>query len=118
MCTLHDLIEIAKNEQTIRKNRKKAGLDEKSSFFLSIYPRTPEEVKTFMERIMKEILRGLHYLHQQNIIHRDIKPENVLINANKQIKLSDFAISKHLENSQKYQTNVREIQRQSIFFYP
>lgn len=29
--------------------------------------------------IYKQLLSGLHYLHQKNIIHRDIKPENILL---------------------------------------
>ncbi|CAN6479948.1 unnamed protein product [Victoria cruziana] len=43
--------------------------------------------------------RGLSYLHsscQPKIIHCDIKPENILLNDPKQIKLSDFGLSKLL----------------------
>ncbi len=41
-----------------------------------------------------EILYGLMYLHQQNIIYRDLKPENLLINHDGHIKIADFGLSK------------------------
>ncbi|CAD8184750.1 unnamed protein product [Paramecium octaurelia] len=50
--------------------------------------------------ITYNILMGLQYLHQQkHQLHRDIKPENILINSLGQIKLTDFGISKQLENT-------------------
>jgi len=42
-----------------------------------------------------DILRGLHDLHEFNIIHRDIKPENILFKQEKAM-LSDFGISANL----------------------
>ncbi|CAD8120564.1 unnamed protein product [Paramecium sonneborni] len=50
--------------------------------------------------ITYNILLGLQYLHKQkHQLHRDIKPENILINSQGQIKLTDFGISKQLENT-------------------
>ncbi|CAD8101871.1 unnamed protein product [Paramecium sonneborni] len=50
--------------------------------------------------ITYNILMGLQYLHQQkHQLHRDIKPENILINSSGQIKVTDFGISKQLENT-------------------
>jgi serine/threonine protein kinase len=52
--------------------------------------------------IMKDILRGLAYLHNRrplSIIHRDIKPSNILITSSKSAKIADFGLSKFYNKS-------------------
>lgn len=40
--------------------------------------------------ILQQTLKGLHYLHQRNIVHRDIKSDNILVNLEGDLKLADF----------------------------
>ncbi len=43
-----------------------------------------------------QILNGLIFLQENNIIHRDIKPKNILLtNNNQNLKISDFSFSKY-----------------------
>ncbi len=43
--------------------------------------------------ITKDIINGLHYIHEHNILHCDIKPENILFNHKMQAKITDFGLA-------------------------
>eukprot|EP00002_Diphylleia_rotans_P013385 TRINITY_DN2617_c0_g3_i3.p1 TRINITY_DN2617_c0_g3~~TRINITY_DN2617_c0_g3_i3.p1 ORF type:complete len:421 (-),score=91.74 TRINITY_DN2617_c0_g3_i3:460-1722(-) len=44
-------------------------------------------------RYFRDVIMGLHYIHQHNIIHRDLKPENLLLTKDDHLKISDFGVS-------------------------
>lgn len=50
-----------------------------------------------IRNFVRQILTGLAYLHEKDIIHRDIKGANILVDNKGGIKISDFGISKKVE---------------------
>lgn len=41
----------------------------------------------------KQMVQGVRYLHDRGVSHRDLKPENMLIDAQGNIKITDFGVS-------------------------
>lgn len=44
-------------------------------------------------KFFQELIDGVEYLHSQNIVHRDLKPENLLLDSDKNLKITDFGLS-------------------------
>ena len=48
--------------------------------------------------LFRQIIQGIKYIHEQNIVHRDIKLENLLIDLNNNVKICDFGIGRKIKN--------------------
>jgi len=82
-------------QTVITKLRKYAQLDDINYKIESSL--IPEPI---IARIVHQLLHALIYVHKvMNQIHRDIKPDNVLLSSNGSVKLSDFGISKSIDNN-------------------
>ncbi|XP_037455855.1 cysteine-rich receptor-like protein kinase 29 [Triticum dicoccoides] len=51
-------------------------------------------------QMIRGICHGLHCLHDKQINHLDLKPENIMLDANMEPKISDFGLSRFLDEGQ------------------
>ncbi|KAL6069740.1 Protein kinase domain,Protein kinase-like domain,Serine/threonine-protein kinase, active site [Balamuthia mandrillaris] len=59
------------------------------------------------KELVKRIVRGVHYLHTNNIAHRDLKPENLLLKSkddDAEVKIADFGLSSFIDSQKLMQT--------------
>ena len=82
---------------------------DKISFFMEFFPKGDlrqhlPEGETLSESqcktIARQILRGVHVMHEQKFTHRDLKPENVFV-VNKdpwRVKIGDFGVAKRVRD--------------------
>ncbi len=50
-----------------------------------------------IRNFIRQIIKGLNYLHRLGIIHKDIKPNNILLDKNNECKIIDFNFSSILQ---------------------
>lgn len=51
-------------------------------------------------RYVRQLLRGVTYMHANGLCHRDLKPENCMIDRKTdRLKIIDFGLSKHLDSA-------------------
>lgn len=54
---------------------------------------------------IRQLCRGLSYIHSRNILHLDIKPSNICFRKNDDLVIIDFGMSKHYDEKKGSQTS-------------
>ncbi|KAK8899301.1 hypothetical protein M9Y10_001614 [Tritrichomonas musculus] len=49
--------------------------------------------------LMYQIFDAVNYIHKQKVSHRDLKPENIMIDSNGHLRISDFGLSRYVDEN-------------------
>ncbi|CAN0069952.1 unnamed protein product, partial [Ectocarpus sp. 8 AP-2014] len=60
-----------------------------------------------VQKIAKQLVQALHYLHSNRVIHRDMKPQNILVGAHGRVKLCDFGFARAMSSNTVVLTSIK-----------
>lgn len=111
-------LKMLQNEMKIQKSlnhpnivRAKYSFSDESNYYIVLEYCPGKSIRDFLRnsstgrlsepetrKILRDVIRGLAYLHNKDIIHHDIKLENFLIGSDGKVKIADFGLSTILKN--------------------
>ncbi|KAL7746702.1 serine/threonine protein kinase, CMGC, CDC2/CDK subfamily [Sorochytrium milnesiophthora] len=59
----------------------------------------------------QQLLRGMHYLHERDILHRDLKSANLLISNRGELKIGDFGLAREIGEQEAHPLTVLVVTR-------
>ncbi|KAG4076587.1 hypothetical protein HA402_001874 [Bradysia odoriphaga] len=68
-------------------------LEQDLSGYIDSLPSSGMPART-LQKLARELLTGVDFLHSHRIIHRDLKPPNCLVSSTGELKLADFGLAK------------------------
>ncbi|KAF5903217.1 cyclin-dependent kinase 6-like, partial [Clarias magur] len=72
-------------------------IDQDLSSFLSTVP-VHGLGRDKIKDVMRQLLKGLDFLHTNTVVHRDLKPCNVLLSSRGELKIADFGLARIYTN--------------------
>lgn len=93
------ILDYYKDSQYIYLVMEYAPQGDLDDYIRSIYKKGGKVDTKFVDTIIYQVSEGLKVLHRNKIIHRDIKTSNILVFNNNLVKITDFGVSKQLENN-------------------
>ncbi|PXF42382.1 CBL-interacting protein kinase 23 [Gracilariopsis chorda] len=61
--------------------------------FFSVISNKGRLPESLARRYFRQLVNAVHYCHQHQVYHRDLKPENLLLDADGNLKVTDFGFS-------------------------
>ncbi|KZV15771.1 hypothetical protein F511_39847 [Dorcoceras hygrometricum] len=52
-----------------------------------------------VKALMKQLMEGVNFLHENGMMHRDLKPSNILVNNKGELKICDFGMSRQFRRA-------------------
>ncbi|KAL4612643.1 hypothetical protein ACB092_08G215500 [Castanea dentata] len=96
--TLYEVIEAPKEIYLVMEYAKNGDLLK----YISEMGKLQEEEA---RKIFQQIISGVEYCHEKYVVHRDLKPDNLLLDSERNVKITDFGLSNIMTDGQGFNTS-------------